>query len=302
MRRRYFVGILCPILLLLLIMNSGCGTTRSMINKVKKEKPSLKKKIMVFPPIDHSGLPSGRAARISEGLVELLKESSNLLFYDLPEDLSLPSEVKKPKFGVAYYHPEIAEMAKVRNMNALMAAHLPPIEKTKGRAGIWPFRYSAEIFKVTMIINVMDVTNGCLYLTEFVSEEVPLSLGKVESLKENEALNLALEKAIPAILKQQAAAVLKSLAHEPWTGRILDISKGVLKINAGEDVGLRPDQVFTVYTQGESVLCRTDRTVVSLGKKIGKIKTISIMDQHSLATPEEGGSFLAGQTVMFTPN
>lgn len=302
MRTRHIPNLLFPILMLFLSVNSGCGTTKSMIGKIKKENPSLKKKIMVFPPIDHSGLPSGKAAQITKSLVELLKESPHLLFYTPPHDLSLPSEVKTPKFGVAYYDPGLSKMARDKNMNALMAAHLPPIESTRGRAGIWPFRYDAEIYKVSMIINVMDVTNGCLYLTQFDSEEVPIDLDTAKDLNENEAFCQAVEEAMPAILERHSATIIKSLSEEAWTGRILDVSKGVLKINAGKDVGIFPDQLFTVYAPGESILCRTGRAVDLLGEKVGKIKTISVMEQHSLAAPESGGPFIAGQTVMFMPD
>ncbi len=108
------------------------------------------------------------------------------------------------------------------------------IEITQGRAGIWPLRYDAEICKISMIINAMDVTNGCLYITKFDSEEVPFKSG--ENFNKTEAFNEALTEAMPKILKRQASVVIKSLDEESWTGRILDISKGVIKINAGKDV------------------------------------------------------------------
>jgi hypothetical protein len=303
MHKRHFISLLCPIVLLFLIVSSGCSTTKSLVSKVKKEKPYLKKKVMVFPPVDHSGLPSGKAAEISESLVALLEESPRLLFYRpddiLSESLSLSSEVKTTKFGVAYYHPALAKMAKDRNMNVLVAAYLPPIETTRGRAGIWPLRYDAEIYKISMIINAMDVTNGCLYITKFDSEEVAFK--SKDNFNKDEALNEALTEAMPKIVKRQASVVVKSLDEESWTGRILDINKGVIKINAGKDVGVLPDQLFSVYSEGESILCRTGRSIAPLSRKLGKIKTISVQEQYSLAAPESGGPFLANQTIMFIP-
>jgi hypothetical protein len=139
-------------------------------------------------------------------------------------------------------------------------------------------------------------------LTKLDSKEVEFSSKKIKNLEKNEVLDEAIAEAVPDILERQASAVVKSLDEEPWTGRILDVSKGVLKINAGKDVGINPDQLFTVYEQGESIVCRTGRTVDLLGKKVGKIKTVSIMDQHSLAAPETGGPFLTGQTIIFIPN
>jgi hypothetical protein len=84
---------------------------------------------------------------------------------------------------------------------------------------------------------------------------------------------------------------------EPWTGQILSVENGMIKINGGEDVGVRPDQLFTVFARGESITCRVGRSFDILGKKIGEIKTTSIMEKHSLAVPVAKGSFLAGQTV-----
>ncbi len=288
MQRRSFTRLISPILILLLSLNVGCGTTQSFIKIFKSDIPYLKKKVMVFPPIDLSGLPAGKAAQTTANLVEMLKQSPQLSIYTPPKGWALPMEIKKPRFGVAYYNPEIAEMAKSKNMNALLAAFLPPIEQSKGRAGIWPFRYDTEVYTLTIVINVMDVTNGCLYLTEFSFKEVAFSIDEVESLSKDEILNRIVEEGMPEILEHQAIAVIKELSSEPWTGRILDIRNGSLMINAGKDAGVLPGHLFTVYGQGESLSCNTGRTVHLLGEKIGKIKAASVMEEHTVAVPEEG--------------
>ena len=150
MKRQPFTRLFVPILVLLLGLNFGCGTaktvvhtTTSVIQKIKPEKPYLIKKIMVFPPIDLSGLPAGKAAQATADFVEILKKSPRLSIYPPPEGWSLPMEIKKPEYGVAYYNPKIAEMAKDRNMNALMAAFLPPIEtlQRQGRGMAVSLRY-----------------------------------------------------------------------------------------------------------------------------------------------------------------
>lgn len=301
MRRNHFSSFFSLVLLLLLIFNFGCSTTKSIVKKFKSEDPYLKKKIMVFPPVDLSGLPAGKAAQTTADLVEVLKQSPQLSIYTPPKGWALPQEIKKPRFGVAYYNPEIAEMAKSKNMNALLAAFLPPIEQSKGRAGIWPFRYDTEIYKLSIVINVMDVTNGCLYLTDFSSKEVVFSTDEVESLTKDAILNQVVDEGMPEILEHQAFAVIKELSSEPWTGRILDIRNGSLMINAGKDAGVLQGHLFTVYGQGESLSCNTGRTVHLLGEKIGKIKAASVMEEHTLAVPEKEGNFSKGQTILFYP-
>ena len=301
MRRNYFISFINLVLLLLFIFNFGCSTTKSIVKIFKSEDPYLKKKIMVFPPVDLSGLPAGKAAHTTADLIEILKKSQQLSIYTPPKGWALPEEIKKPRFGLVYYNPEIAEMAKNENMNALLAAFLPPIEKSKGRAGIWPFRYDTEVYKISIVINVLDVTNGCLYLTDFSSKEVVFSTDEVESLTKDAILNQVAVKGMPEILQRQAFAVIEELSSEPWTGRILDKRNGSLMINAGKDAGVLPDHIFTVYGPGESILCNTGRTVQLLGEKIGKIKAVSVMEEHTLAIPEKEGGFSEGQTIIFYP-
>jgi len=308
MNRHLFVRLLSLLLLLLLIVNLGCGTTKSLVKntkslvkKIKPAKPYLKKKIMVFPPIDHSGLPSGSTGQLNVYLVDHLKESPHLLIYEPPKDLNLPSELKSPKFGVAYYHPDIAVMTKNMDMNALIAAFFLPIKTTNGRDGIWPFRYSTDIHEISLVLNVFNTMNGCLYLTNFDSEEIVFPTDEEKNLKEKGLLEQVMTKAIPDLLERQAATVIEKLVEASWAGRILGISNGVLKINAGKEVGVQPDQRFTVFEQGESIECRTGRIVDLLGKKAGTIKVVTVMPGYSLAAPDEGGPFSAGQTIIFIP-
>ena len=301
MHRHLFVRLLSLLLLLLLIVNLGCGTTKSLVKKIKQDKPYLKKKIMVFPPVDHSGLPSGSTAQLNVNLVDRLKESPHLLIYEPPKDLNLPPELKLPKFGVAYYHPDVAVMTKNMDMNGLIAAFFLPIKTTKGRKGIWPFRYSINIHEISLVLNVFDTANGCLYLTNLDSEEVVFPADEEKDLKEEGLLEQVMTKAIPDLLERQATAVIEKLVAASWTGRILGISNGVLKINAGKEVGVQPDQRFTVFEQGESIECRTGRNVELLGKKAGTIKAVTVMQDYTLAAPDQGGPFSAGQTIIFSP-
>ncbi len=289
MHKQHFICLFYLILFLLLTLNFGCSSKKIII----------KKKVMVLPPIDLSGLPAGKAAWASKKLVDILKESPHLLIYPPPVDMSLPQEIKAPKYGVTYYDPNIANMAKDLNMNAIMSLLFPPIENIQGRAGIWPFRYDTEVYKISMITNVMDVTNGCLYLTHLNSEQIAFPLDEVDSLTEKEIFSQAITKALPKILKHQSSTLINKLSNTPWSGKILEMNERVLIINGGKDVGIYPDQLFTVYTKGKKVLCQTGRTVEMLGEKTGRIKTISVKEDYSLVKPESGGPFLSGQTVIF---
>ena len=148
-----------------------------------------------------------------------------------------------------------------------------------------------------MTVNIVDTASGCLYLTQLDSEEMDFMIDELQGRDENEVIDQIIEAKMPRILKRQSSAVIKNLIKQPWTGQILSAENGMIKINGGKDVGIRPDQSFAVFAQGESITCRAGRSFDILGKKIGEIKTTAIMEKHSLAVPVAKGSFLAGQTI-----
>jgi len=301
MRKHTIYCCFYPIMVMLLIMTLGCGTTKSIYKKVKPDKPYLIKKIMVFPPIDLSGLAAGKAAQTTQDFIEILKQSPQLSIHTPPDGWSVPTHIKTPKFGVAYYDPKIAQMARDRNMNVLLAAFLPPIEKTIRRDGIWPFRYDADVYKIAIVINAMNVANGCLYLTELSSNDVYFKPDEVSGMAQKEIFEKVWEKGMPDILEQQAELVTEKLIAEPWTGRILNNQKGLVMINAGKDSGVQPGQLFNVFSKGESIVCQTGKQLDLTGEKIGEIKAVSVMEEHTLAKPESGGPFSVGQSIRFKP-
>ena len=85
MKKVVFFARLFPVLLSLfpLIQASGCGTTKTIYKKVSKtvaiNKPILKKRVLVLPIMDQSGLQERRVAELTVTLVEFLNEDKELL-------------------------------------------------------------------------------------------------------------------------------------------------------------------------------------------------------------------------------
>ena len=296
MKKQYFILGSSFFLSLLFFALSGCSTTKSVVDKIVPGAPDLKKRVMIAPLVDQAGFGQERTAQIAANFVELLKESPHILLFQGPQDIRSGTDSKSPEFGIVI-PPELVKRAQDLGMNALIIAVLNPLEATTRKTGIWPFRDISRIIEISMTVNIVDTTSGCLYLTELDSGEMDFLIDELPGRDENEVIDQIIEAKMPRILKRQSAAVIESLVKEPWTGKILAVENGMIKINGGEDVGVRPDQLFTVFARGESITCRAGRSFDILGKKIGKIKTTSIMENHSLAVPLAGGSFLAGQTV-----
>jgi hypothetical protein len=296
MKKQYFILLSSFFLSLLFFALSGCSTTKSVIDKIVPGAPDLKKRVMIAPLVDQAEFGRERTAQIAANFVELLKESPHLLLFQDPQGIPSGTGSKSPEFGIVI-PPDLVKRAQDLGMNALIIGVLNPLEANTRKTGVWPFRDMSRIIEISMTVNIVDTTSGCLYLTELDSEEMDFLIDELPGRDENEVIDQIIEAKMPRILKRQSAAVIESLVKEPWTGKILAVENGMVKINGGEDVGVRPDQLFTVFARGESITCRAGRSFDILGKKIGEIKTTSIMEKHSLAAPVAEGSFLAGQTI-----
>ncbi|MCG2775937.1 MAG: hypothetical protein L6406_09700 [Desulfobacterales bacterium] len=296
MKKQYFILLSSFFLSLLFFALSGCSTTKSVVDKIVPGAPDLKKRVMIAPLVDQAEFGRERTAQIAANFVELLKESPHLLLFQDPQGIPSGTGSKSPEFGIVI-PPELVKRAQDLGMNALIIGVLNPLEATTRKTGIWPFRDMSRIIEISMTVNIVDTTSGCLYLTELDSEEMDFLIDELPGRDENEVIDQIIEAKMPRILKHQSAAVIKSLVKKPWTGKILAVENGMIRINGGKDVGVRPDQLFTVFARGESITCRAGRSFDILGKKIGEIKTTSIMEKHSLAVPVAEGSFLAGQTI-----
>ena len=246
----------------------SCSTTRSIVKKITPNSPSLKKRVMVAPLIDQAGIGPERTARIDADFVELLRISPHLLIFRTDKDIYRAAGIKTSEFGIVT-PPELIKRARDSGMNALIVMVLNPLEVTSRKTGIWPFRDTSRIIEISMLVNMVDTTSGCLYSTSLESDEMAFLIDELPGRDENEVIDQIIEEKMSRILKHQSSAVIKNIVEQPWTGKILTVDNGTIKINAGKDVGVRPDQIFTVFASGEIIVCQAGRSFYLLGKKIG---------------------------------
>jgi hypothetical protein len=299
-RGSYAIGLISLVLGFFLINLLGCSTSKSAIRSLMPRRHDLKKRVMILPLLDQSNLKKGLTAQATTEFFELLNQSPNLVVHKAPEGMSMPASSKSPELGIVIPSEDIRE-AQTLDMNALVTGVFHPIEASNEKRGIWPFRDWHRVCRFSMVVNVVDIASGTLLLTKLHSEEATFSLEEDETPNEQEISDWISQKALPRVLKAQAAAVLDVLGNTPWSGRILGVENGVLQINAGRDVGLLPGQRFEVFSWGDSVAAKGGHTYRLLGKKIGEIEVTAVNDTHALARPLAEGTFLAGQVIRFLP-
>jgi hypothetical protein len=305
MKKHHFLARLFALLLFLfpLIQTSGCATTKTVYKKVSKtvglKKPSLKKRVLVLPILDQSGLQERRVAELTVALVEFLNEDKELLALRASEALPLDTQLRSPRFGIIV-DPDLAKRAEEMCMNAVVTAVISPFEIRRKKTGIWPFRGTKTEFEVSMVVNALDVTNGTLFSTNLESRRVKAQEEGdflVIEGKEPRIDGAALDKALPKIVKAQASAIADALQDHPWSGRILSSDKKGVMISAGQDIGLKPESIFEVFARGEPIRSASGRSLFLLGPKVGEIKTVEIMETYAAAVPLGETRFNAGQVI-----
>ncbi len=296
-RHRLFTEAYLLLTAAFILFMAGCATTRSVFERFRTEGDTLSKKVMALPLTDVGGLGERWTAEAQREFYELLGRSPRIsLHFQGSEENPGATGVTPVEYGIIT-SPEMIRKARAQGMNAVIAGALNPVEVTKKKAGIWPFRRKVVAYQVSMVVNVVDVNRGYLSLTSLERGEITFPLeedGFQDVSREREE---ALESVLPKIVKRQANAVSKELKENPWTGRILSVAESGVTIGGGRDAGILPGQVFTVYPGAEPIATKEGRAIYPLGKAVGTIKVEEVMPDRSRAVGSEGGPFVEGQLV-----
>jgi hypothetical protein len=280
-----------------ILFMAGCATTKSFFERFRTGGDALTKKVMALPLADVGGLGQRWTAQAQQEFFDLLGRSPRIsLHFQRPGENPGATGVTPVEYGIIT-NPEMIRKAKAQGMNVVVTGALNPVEMTRKKAGIWPFRKKVAAYKVSMVVNVVDVNRGYLDLTSSQSEEVTFPLEEDGFQDEAREREDALESVLPKVVKRQADAVLKELKEKPWTGKILSAGEGGITISGGKEAGIVPGSVFTVYPDTEPIATKEGRTVYPLGKPVGTIRVKEVMTDSSRAVGSEGGPFVEGQLV-----
>ncbi len=280
-----------------LLFAAGCGVTASLVSRASAYNEWPKKRILLMPARDLTGIPSGELVdTMSSGLSEVIGKAGSV-------DVCRQHKIKKPSSFTPGQpiDPELIKEAKEMGINAIVFETVNPIEANPHKIGIWPFRRKAWRFRVSMNVDILDVNRGTILLSKEVAHTITFS---DESAKEEqrgspstEMKKRALKESLPDIIEQAATAAIHSLNSHVWTGTILSVhNKGIL-INAGIAAGLRPGTVFEVFREGESITSFQGRIYHLPGPKGGEIRAFSIERHHSWAESIDGTGFKSGQMI-----
>ena len=86
--------------------------------------------------------------------------------------------------------------------------------------------------------------------------------------------------------------VISSLKKKPWEGRIMEVEKKQVYINAGTNIGIRKGDTFAIIQLSKELVDPvTGKVVGAIEKKAGKVEVMRVEEEYSEAAILEGKGF-----------
>jgi hypothetical protein len=276
---------------------AGCGTGPSLISETMRDTDWPKKRVLVMPTVNLSGVSSGEfVKKISEELSKDLRKTGFFIIQRHDETTySYTFKLGKP------LEQELMKRAIESGLNAVVFTTVTPVEITPARKGVWPFRKRAERYTVSVNMDIIDSNTGTVIISKDFAEDIKFSgetiiaTGAQDPFAEKKMK--ALEKRLPEVVEKATKTAIRSLNRHVWTGRIVSLDEGKIMINAGRDAGLRAGVVFEVFCVDECVTACTGQTYALPDQKVGEIRIVDLKTRRALTEPVEGDGFQVGQLV-----
>lgn len=157
---------------------------------------------------------------------------------------------------------------------------------------------------VAMDMRLIDATTGQILQSHRAEGKIKSSgLGGIAFFKGiafggTSFKKTALGKAVRASVADAVRFVVDHMEEQVWQGRIVKVDGSKVYINAGTNMNINNDMVFTVFSKGEELI--DPETGLSLGSALtrsGTIRVTQISEKFSVAQTIEGSGFKRGDVI-----
>jgi curli biogenesis system outer membrane secretion channel CsgG len=108
----------------------------------------------------------------------------------------------------------------------------------------------------------------------------------------------ALGQATREAINSAVGFVVENMEIRPWEGRIVKADGNRIYVNAGYNMNIMNDGIFTVYSKGEELI--DPATGLNLGSALtrtGTVRVVQVSDKFSIAEVIEGSGFKRGDVL-----
>jgi hypothetical protein len=295
---RYLLILSIPVLL---VFTFGCGgaardvfyvggqAAKSIKGLVTPDaKPVLKKKILITPVINNSGIDNLLTDQIMRDCVSYISEDEYLVVSTLQKyGDSAQAFLNKP-YG-AILNPVYVKKSGASGINILLACIIQPVEVTKARKGIWPYRKDTHKITLTVSINAVDTVNGTLVVYE--DETIDFKYGLINTGENDKWVpdGSLLQDKILDLTEKLCSRAIDILRKVPWQSEPV-VEGGNYVIRSGRDIGINENTVFELFKKGESAKSGAGDQYYLLGGKVGETNVRSVAEKSAILNINPGQS------------
>ena len=289
----------CPFSLSLILVAGllyGCSFTSLILHPFGTSKSSLKKRVLVTAIVDQANFGKQTTKQLRDMLLTGLSATGKVVIFDYQEAISTANASAGLSYGVLT-DKTLLEMARTQGINAVLSCILSPIEREQKIVGIWPLHKAIAYYQIALVSNLIDPQSGTVILSHLESDGIRIDLEEEEFTDRQWVRQQMKQRVLPKLIRQSIKPIKKALESEPWEGRILSVDHRI-QINAGHDVGVRPEYRFDVYGGNEKVRAKDGLELLISWQKVGTIRVTEVGSNTSFAIPIDGKDFKAGQRIV----
>jgi hypothetical protein len=295
---RYILIFAIPVLL---AFTSGCGgaardvyyvggeTAKSLKRLVTPDaKPVLKKKILITPVINNSGIDNLQTDRIMQACISYISKDEYLVVSALQKYEDQDRAFLNKPYG-AILNPAYVKKSGASGINILLACIIQPVEVTKTRKGIWPYRKDTHKVTLSVSINAVDTVNGTLVV--FEDETIDFVSGLLNTGEDDKWLpdSNMLQGKILDMTEKLCSRAIKRLRKIPWQSEpVVEGDNYVIK--SGRDIGINDNTVFELFKKGEPAKSGAGDQYFLLGEKTGETGIRSVAENSAVLNINAGQS------------
>jgi curli biogenesis system outer membrane secretion channel CsgG len=170
--------------------------------------------------------------------------------------------------------------------------------------------FGAKMDKVTALvaldIRVIDAATGEVLASQRAQGKVQMSNvstdvtagGSTFSVGAGE--NTPLGQATRQALQGAVTAIVAGMQKARWSARVIDFRNGMLYVNAGADMGMRPGMELAVFRPQEALVDPdTGKSIGTPDEKIGTVVVDSVEEKYCVAKVLFGAEMKRGDVVRF---
>jgi hypothetical protein len=282
-------------------------TTKRIIRDYKAPDGDLKKRVAIaFFENKTAFVGKGLEENVIRDLVETMKASCGDILVLGPNDSGYPDDLLPlPRQASGLIdNLNLAKIGRQLGLNAVVSGAITEITNHKETRGILWFKDIHNYIQVHVMTEVYDTQTGAKLLDKSYTRKIEDDDLLYEDDLYYDSTNQpgktsihVINEALKAIVTDMGEQICETVVLQPWRGYITSTFAEKVVVSSGENVGIRPGDIFDVYDCDSIVKGAEKHRFFVPGLKIGEIKITDVYPDHAEGVFSSGQNIHAGCSI-----